>query len=182
MNKEDQQVIWEAEFNDSVTTYWLLNGIIICVITIIGLVVLPFWVIGGKWITRKYLASHRCLLTPRTLKVSKGILTKVEKTVPLDRITDLGIIQGPIMRYFDIEALSVETAGQSSEGSLVKLAGIKNGRAFRDAVLEQRDKVVGSFEESTSTSPALIGPDAATTNQLLEEISETLKRIEAKSN
>jgi putative membrane protein len=182
VKKEDQQIIWDAEFNDAVTTYWLLNGTIICVVTIIGLVVLPLWLILGKWATRKYLASHRCSLTTRTLKVSKGILTRVEKTVPLDRITDLGIIQGPIMRYFDIEALSVETAGQSSEGSLVKLAGIKNGRAFRDAVLEQRDKVVGSFDESTSKPILPVGREDSRTSQLLEEISQTLKRIEAKQN
>lgn len=142
-----ERIIWDAEFNEAVTTYWLLNGIILCVVTVVGILVLPIWFFAGKWITRKYLASHKCTLTDRSLKVSKGILTKIEKTVPLDRITDVGIVQGPIMRYFDIEALSVETAGQSSAGSLVQLAGIKDGRKFRDAVLAQRDRVVGSMAE-----------------------------------
>ena len=177
----DETVIWDAEFNDAVTTYWLTNGMLICLLTVVGIPLLPVWFIGGKWITRKYLASHRCTLTERTLKVSKGILTKVEKTVPLDRITDLGIIQGPLMRYFGIEALSVETAGQSSAGSLVNLAGIKNGREFRDAVLKQRDLVVGSVEESSSPRTAASISSDSESIQLLKEIRDTLKSIEQKS-
>ncbi len=177
MNAEEK-VIWDAKFNDAVTTYWLLNGVILCVVTVIGIVVLPFWLIIGKWITRKYLASHKCTLTERSLKVNKGILTQVEKTVPLDRITDLGIVQGPIMRYFKIEALSVETAGQSSMGSLVQLAGIKEGRKFRDAVLEQRDKVVLANGADSSTAPAAaVGGDSETI-RLLTDIRDSLARME----
>ena len=83
------------------------------------------------------------------------------------------------MRYFDIEALSVETAGQSSVGSLIHLAGIKDGREFRDAVLAQRDLIVGTsgdkpagsmLNESTNTAGA--------SAELLTEIRDTLKRIE----
>lgn len=173
----EERIIWDAEFNDSVTTYWLLNGTIICVVTVVGILFLPFWFIIGKWLTRKYLASHKCTLTERSLKVSKGILTKIEKTVPLDRITDVGIIQGPIMRYFDIEALSVETAGQSSSSSLVQLSAIKDGRKFRDAVLVQRDRVVGSMDEKTTPKTDGGFEDVASI-QLLTEIRDTLGRIE----
>ena len=177
MSLPEEKVIWDAEFNDAVTTYWLLNGILLCIVTVVGIVFLPFWIIGGKFVTRKYLASHRCTLTDRSLKVGKGILTKIEKTVPLDRITDVAILEGPIMRYFGIEALSVETAGQSSVGSLISLAGIKEGRKFRDAVLEQREKLVGSSEKaSTATSDS--GGLGDESIGLLTEIRDTLKRIE----
>ncbi len=177
----EEKIIWDAEFNDAVTTYWLLNGALICVLTVVGIVLLPVWFIIGKWATRKYLASHRCTLTNRSLKVNKGVFVKIEKTVPLDRITDVGIIQGPIMRYFDIEALSVETAGQSSAGALVQMAGIKKGREFRDAVLAQRDRVVGSQEDpgSTAAVAALASPSHDVVG-LLQRIAETLERIESK--
>jgi len=104
---------------------------------------------------------------------------KTEKNVPLDRITDLGLVQGPIMRLFDIEALSVETAGQSSPGALVTLAGIRDGREFRDAVLRQRDLVVGSHEDQETQvggSGSAASADAHT--QRLESIRDTLLRIE----
>ncbi|WP_075082730.1 PH domain-containing protein [Mariniblastus fucicola] len=174
-------IIKDAEFNDAVTTYWLLNGILLCIVTVIGLVALPFWIIIGKFFTRKYLASHRCTLTDKSLKVSKGIFTKIEKTVPLDRITDLGIVQGPIMRYFDIEALSVETAGNSSGSSLVQLTGIKDGRAFRDLVLAQRDTVTlanSGPSDSVTVASAVTSNDQ--TVQLLTEIRDTMRNIENK--
>lgn len=176
----EEKVIQQAEFNESVTTYWLANGALVCVFTLFGIVLLPVWYFVGKVFTKKYLDSHRCTLTNRNLKVSKGILTKVEKTVPLDRITDLGVVQGPLMRYFDIEALSIETAGQSGAGSLVQLTGIKDGRAFRDAVLNQRDKVVGSKEDlaAVAVAPSIVA-DTGTT-KLLTEIRDSLVRLESK--
>ena len=177
----NDKIIKDAEFNDAVTTYWLLNGIILCIVTVIGLPFLLFWIIGGKFFTRKYLDSHKCTLTDKSLKVSKGILTKVEKTVPLDRITDLGIVQGPIMRYFDIEALSVETAGNSAGASLVQLTGIKDGRAFRDLVLAQRDKIALSGVPSAGASATghEIGSGDPTI-KLLTEIRDTMRSIESK--
>ena len=175
-------IIKDAEFNDAVTTYWLLSGIFLCVVTVFGIPLIPVWLIAGKALTRKYLASHRCTLTDKSLKVSKGIFTKIEKTVPLDRITDMGIVQGPLMRHFDIEALSVETAGNSSGASLVQLTGIKDGRAFRDLVLAQRDKVtLASSQSSTvpNTATASVGSSDQTV-QLLTEIRDTMRNIENK--
>ena len=178
----EEQVIWDAEFNDRVTLYWLLNGALIMTVTVIGIVLLPIWFLVGRAVTRRYLRSFRCTLTNRSLKFAKGTFVRVEKTVPLDRITDIGLVQGPVMRLFDIEALLIETAGQSSQGSLVQLAGIKDGRRFRDAVLAQRDLVVGSAEDRPANpagSPAsLTAADGNT--QLLESIRDTLLRIESK--
>ena len=171
-------IIKDAEFNDAVTTYWLVNGCLICIVTGIGILFLPIWYFIGKWLTRKYLASHRCTLTDKSLKVAKGIMTKTEKTVPLDRITDLGIVQGPLMRYFNIEALSVETAGNSAGSSLVQLTGIKDGRAFRDLVLEQRDKVTIASGASTSPTDEVSAGSNDQTIQLLTEIRDTMRNIE----
>jgi putative membrane protein len=174
----EERVLWDAEFNDKVTLYWMLNGAIVLTVTVVGIVLLPFWFLVGGAITRRYLQTYRCTLTNRSLKVARGWLVRMEKTVPLDRITDLGLVQGPIMRLLDIEALSVETAGQSSSGALVQLAGIKNGRAFRDAVLSQRDRVVGSQEERESQSVPPASPADAGHRELLESIRDTLLRIE----
>lgn len=175
---EKERVVWEATFNPDVTTYWLLSGCLICVVTIVGIPFLPIWFFGGQWITKKYLASHRCTLTNRSLKVAKGILTRTEKTVPLDRLTDVGIVQGPIMRIFKIESLSVETAGQSSVGSLVHLVGIENGRKFRDAILKQRDAVVASAEDHSAPAAGTAEISGSEVVTLLTEIRDSLRRLE----
>lgn len=177
----EERILWDAEFNQRVTLYWLLSGAVVMAATIVGIVLLPIWFIVGGAITRRYLRTYRCTLTNRSLKVAKGLLVKVEKTVPLDRITDLGLVQGPIMRVFDIEALSVETAGQSSTGALVTLAGIKDGRKFRDAVLAQRDLVVGSEEDRQARVAGQPDASNSSTNvELLSDIRDTLHRIEQK--
>ncbi len=179
--RPNERVIKQATFNDDVTTYWLVSGIIVCLISVVGILFLPVWLLGGKRITRKYLASHECVLTNRSLKVRKGILIRTEKTVPLDRITDLGIVQGPVMRHFKIEALSVETAGQSTPGAAISLAGIDDGRDFRDLVLAQRDLVVGSSEDGAASPVAgLSGSEDSTMVELLTDIRNSLRRMEDK--
>jgi len=177
----DEKILWDAEFNEKVTTYWLLSGALVLTITVFGIVLVPIWFLIGIPLTRRYLKTYRCTLTNRSLKVARGLFVRMEKTVPLDRITDLGLVQGPIMRFFGIEALSIETAGQSSQGALVSLAGIKQGRKFRDAVLKQRDLVVGSQEDrapSVASDAGLTGTPAGKDEQLLNEIHQTLLRIE----
>lgn len=174
----DERILWEAKFNEKVTTYWLLNGMIILAVSIVGICLLPVWYFVGKELTNRYLSTYRCTLTNRSLKFSRGWLVRVEKTVPLDRITDLGLLQGPIMRMLDIEALSIETAGQSAVGALLRVAGIEDGRAFRDAVLDQRDRVVGSQEDAAES--VADSPSSDATTQALRDIHETLLRIESK--
>ena len=176
MTDSEREVLWDAEFNPKVRTYWLLNGALVLLVTVIGIPLLPFWFLFGNYFTGRYLSHMRCTLTPKTLEVSRGMFIRTEKTVPLDKITDLGMVHGPIMRHFAIQALSVETAGQSSAGALVRLAGIVEVEKFRAAVLAQRDKVVDSLVASDA-GPALpagsLQPEA-----ILIEIRDVLQRIE----
>lgn len=179
---ETKTVLWEAEFNPKVRTYWLLSGAMVLFLSIVGIPLLIIWFAIGWRITEIYLERMRCVLTERTLEFGKGMLVRVEKTVPLDKITDLGLVHGPIMRYLGLQALSVETAGQSSQGALVRLVGIRDTEAFREAVLAQRDRMVAAGRDSGSLPPAsetnasgLSGGDAL---PVLEEIRDTLRRIE----
>ncbi|MEM7476924.1 MAG: PH domain-containing protein [Planctomycetota bacterium] len=176
---QEEKVVWEAKFNDKVATYWLMSGIIGMAVTVIGIPLIPIWFFVGRILTKMYLDTHQATLTSRTLRVSKGIFVKVEKAVPLDRLTDVGVVQGPIMRAFEVESLSVETAGQSAVGSLIHLTGIENGREFKEAILKQRDLIVGSNEELAKLPSTPVGTDSS--NQpVLERILEVLQRIESK--
>lgn len=170
-----ETVLAEAAFNRKVRTYWLLRGTIICVATVIGILLLPFWLLLGHIFTEHYLQHMSCVLTERSLKVTRGILVRQEKTVPLDKITDLALVEGPIMRYLDLQAISVETAGTSSPGALIQLVGIVQARDFRDTVLRQRDAVAAV----SPTAPPEAGLAAPTHDgQLLVEIRDALLRIE----
>lgn len=184
----DPRILRDARFNPKVKSYWLLSGTLVLFFTLVGIPLLPFWWILGQWATARYLDRMSCTLTERSLKVSRGILVRREMTVPLDKITDVGLVEGPVMRWMDLQALRIETAGQSTAGAAIQLVGIENGRAFRDEVLRQRDLVsdrglsAGADRGGASgTTPALAPGDAASsqaTVTLLTEIRDALRRIE----
>lgn len=173
----DDIVLAQAEFNRKVRTYWLLSGALICVASVVGILILPLWFLFGTYFTERYLKHMKCVLTDRSLKVSRGMFVRLEKTVPLDKITDLALIEGPIMRLLGLQAMKVETAGQSSAGALIKLVGIVDAREFRDTVLRQRDAVASvALSTPSETGAVPSAPDEA----LLRDIRDTLMRIEEK--
>lgn len=175
MNEE--KCIRKAEFDPKVCTYWLLSGALIFASTIVGIPLLLFWFPIGLVFTKRYLAGMECLLTDRALKVRRGILVRIEKTIPLEKITDMGMVQGPIMRYFDLYRLTVETAGQSGQGALISLTGIVDAKSFREDVLNQRELIPAA---SSHSALEIVGQDPSDAGALLSEIRDSLLRIEAK--
>ncbi|MBT5925404.1 MAG: PH domain-containing protein [Verrucomicrobia bacterium] len=177
--KQEPLLLKKAEFNKRVCSYWLLSGTIILTVTIIGIPLLLLWIPLGMIFTQRYLSRMECLLTKKALKVKKGILVRVEKTIPLEKITDMGMVQGPIMRHYGLHTLTVETAGQSGPGALVALTGIQDATVFREAVLTQRDAVA---DKDFKTPPTETTPTVSNKDQLevLKEIRDVLNRIEQK--
>lgn len=181
----EQKIIRKAAFNDNVCKYWLISGIMTCVFSIVGIPFLLVWIPLGLIFTRRYLASMECVLTEKALKVKKGMMVKIEKTIPLEKITDMGMRQGPVMRAMGLHTLTIETAGQSGPGgALVSLTGIIDAEDFREAVLDQRDTEKEKAEITAAAGIEL--PAQATTSAgeaelkaVLVEIRDVLKRIEA---
>ena len=169
-------MIRRAEFNPKVCTYWLLSGAVVMIMTIVGIPFLLLWFPIGLLLTKRYLDRMECVLTDKALKVKKGILVRVEKTIPLEKITDMGMVQGPIMRAFDLHTLTVETAGQSGQGALVSLTGIVDAKSFRETVLNQRDALSTSPGQTVAELPA---GDLSGAAPLLTEIRDSLLRIES---
>ena len=144
MNNEQKKIVMEAEFHPVIKTYLFIYVIFFLVATVFGILLIPFWLLGlGTFATKKYYDNLKCLLTERTLEFRKGYLFRVEKTIPLDKIQDLTLREGPLLRMFGICILSIETAGQANpQGtSDAKLIGIRRARKFREKVLEQRDNL-----------------------------------------
>ena len=146
-------------------------------VTLVGIPLLLLWFPIGLWATGRYLANMSATLTDRRLIVKRGIFTRIEKTVPLDKITDLGMVEGPIMRAFDVQRLTVETAGQSGAGALVALTGVVDAAGFREQTLAARDAM--DDRRPAEASRAEPGADADVV-ALLGEISQTLQRIEGR--
>jgi len=180
-------ILLDAEFDPRVKSYWVWAPVLLLTVLIVTIPIAILYAIIASIFTGRYLANIHCTLTERTLDIKKGIWNKTESTIPLEKITDLQLFQGPVMRHFGIHGFKVETAGQTSEpgGALVNLVGIVDTKGFRKAVLDQRDRrrdgsLSGGSSVSavpmTQTPAAAMGdPQAA---QLLTEIRDSLQRIE----
>ena len=164
----NEEVLKKAEFDaDGIIKYhWM--SLIILSLFIVTIPIALILAIIFKLVLTRVIASWDCVLTTRSLNVKKGVFNKIEKTVPLEKITDLQMAQGPIMRMFDLHRISVETAGQSGPGSLISLIGIRNTEDFRREVLEQRDRMARKPATQTSAEP----------NDALAEIRDSMIRME----
>lgn len=197
----EERILKEASFTPEAIKYHTLSATIgsaiIFVIIALALAIPTFgfslilltvplgvWSIS-QWYYTLYFQKLSCVLTARKLKISKGLLFRTEKAIPLDKITDMQMNQGPLMRHLDLESMSVETAGNagSSGGALVSLVGIRDSREFREAVLTQRDRVVGSQDLSDRPAAPASGTSEAASSEaltVLTEIRDTLGRIESR--
>lgn len=165
-----ERVIFEATFNPAVKTYWLLSLLLVSSITIVGI---PFLIISIPLfflISGKIMAAMSAVVTERKLVVKRGVFNKEEKSIPLEKITDVAMVQGPLMRLFNLYRLSFETAGQSAQGALVSLIGINDADAFRETILSQKDKLL----INNSTFPK----EKVDENGDLKILIESVKRIE----
>lgn len=171
----------EASIKPEVIRYQLWGTAIFLTCTVVGIALIPLVLPIVYYFTKRYYEKLEIVLTRRDLKVRRGIWNVEEKSVPLEKITDLALSQGPIMRLFDIKGMAVETAGQSSQGALITIVGIDGVDAFRDAVLDQRDRVSDWQEDDDTGAATPTGaaePDTAGSMEVLGEIRDSLQRIE----
>lgn len=186
---DDERVLLEAEFLPSAPLFYTVQASIgYAIMALIGLALAPFSfgisllgtavAVGLFFLTRWYFQMYyermSCSLTDRKLLISRGVWNRTEQAVPMDKITDMQMNQSFIMRWLELESIRVETAGQSNTiGGLNGIVGIRDSRAFREAVLNQRDRVVGTADRGVND----IAP-ASADQTVLTDIRDTLKRIE----
>ena len=167
MTNSEGIIIQKAEFNTVLRTYILLYVGFFLLISIIWIPLLIVWLCGvGQWYSRHYFDKLECVLTDKNLKFKKGIIVQFEKTIPLENIQDMAFIEGPVLRYFNLCVLKVETAGGSAHMShQMSLVGIKEAHEFRLKVLEQRTLLKNTQGNHDNQN-------------VLVEIKESLLRIE----
>ncbi len=171
------ETIFEAQFDGKLTPYvgWLISGYLL--ITVVGALLIPFWLAISRWYGAEYLRRMSARVTTSAVEIRKGVFFRKEVTIPLNRITDVRLHDGPLMRHYGLRGLRVETAGQSgpqatSEGDLI---GVVDALEMRNAILVQRQRVLGEDRSSEGAAPAAPVADSA---RVLTDIRDILARIE----
>lgn len=155
-----------ATFDEKLRIYLVLYVGSVMAATVAGLALLPFWIVLGPFWANLYFPSIEARLTGRSLVYRHGIWFRQEMSIPLDKIQDVSMHHGPVLDWFGLARLRVETAGGGQAGSAATLIGVVGAAEFRSAIIARRDALVGA--------PRPVGEDLA----LLTEIRDSLHRIE----
>lgn len=155
---DNNEIIREATFNPKVKTYIFLVVLFYLIVSFIGIIIVPFWLFGlGQWLSNKFFLTLRCQLTEKQLKFSKGLILHIEKTIPLENVQDLSFIGGPVLRYFGLTLIRVETAGGGGGHStnMMSIPGINDAEEFKMMILTQREKVIKEKNQGYSSAPSI---------------------------
>lgn len=129
--------IAQEQYARYLRTTYLIAAVLTIPVFGAGLVCLLLY----RWYRNSYLprfvASTKYTLTDETLTIRRGVFWKRESSIPLWKITDIVVSQGPIMAWFSLKLVHVQTSGQGAtniaEGQLLGLADPDSARA---AILE----------------------------------------------
>ena len=161
----DSGQIMAVEFDKKIIIYWWIMANFGLMMSVIGIPLMLFWVPFG-WIVHQKQYEHMSgALTSRSLNMRMGWLFKKQQNIALDKLTDVSISEGPILKAFGVVKMQFETAGAAP----FILTGVKNSNQFRDVVLRQRDSFV-IFDAQQSAPPT-------ESNDVLVEIRDLLKEI-----
>ena len=96
----------------------------------------------GRWLSRKQSAALHYRLDGTALRVDQGVFFLKRKTIPLDRVTDVVLAQGPLLKLCGIWELRVQTAGTGQSVPEATLYGVSDPEAVRDTLVMARDEAV----------------------------------------
>ena len=124
------------------------------------------WIPFGWIVHKKQYELMSGALTDRSINMRMGWLFKKQQNIPLDKLTDVSIHEGPILNAFGVVRMQFETAGAAP----FILTAVKNSDQFRDLVLQQRASLVSAPQQSAPSDDS---------NDVLVEIRDILQQINA---
>lgn len=96
------------------------------------------WVLPTLALLVPYCGTIRYALDERELTVRMGLLTKTEKSVPYDKVTNVELKRGIWDRLLGLGTLQVHTAGYSQQvNAEATLSGLDEWEAVRQQVLDR---------------------------------------------
>ena len=168
-------------------TWFILDFILLILLilscTIIPLVITsePDWIITGATLTgvfilivifvawvRLYYVSMWYELRDDEMSWKRGVWFRRTGIVPYNRITNLDVIQGPVMRRLGISTLSIQTAGYSGQAvPEIRIEGIEHADDLREVI---RSLVRRSGMHSDGTGEGSLPVIVPADQKIIEEL------------
>ena len=159
-------VIWAA------CCAWMFVDSIFTILIVIGLAVLGVCFVFACIWAPLYYKSVVYHLNDTEMTWKRGVFFRKTGIVPYNRITNVDIVQGPVMRLFGISHLKIETAGggASKSSAEIQLEGISDPEPLRQLIMD--------FVRGQKPAAAATGTEYKSQNAdlqaLLEEVAASL--------
>lgn len=154
------------------------SAIDLFILVAIGAALIAIMVIFVVW-TKLYYDTMAYELHPDELRWRRGIWFRTTGIVPYNRITNLDLKQGPVMRWLNISTISVQTAGYSGQAvPEIRIEAIEHAEELRELLRNAVRSCSSSGGDGTGTgSPVrtIAEPVATTGTSIL--ILDELKKI-----
>jgi putative membrane protein len=110
----------------------------------IGLVIaLIYAFTWGLYLPGKQAEALHYWLDGKILRIDQGVFFLQRKAIPLDRITDITLVQGPLLRNFGLWSLKIQTAGNGGESTPeAVMVGLVEAEEIRDQLIKARDAIL----------------------------------------
>jgi membrane protein YdbS with pleckstrin-like domain len=176
-------------------TIWFIVDFILVIVLILSCTIVPViiasepdWIITGISLTgvlilivffvawvRLYYVSMWYELRDDEMSWKRGVWFRRTGIVPYNRITNLDVIQGPVMRMLGISTLSIQTAGYSGQDvPEIRIEGIEHAEDLRELIrsLVRQSGIPG---DGTGGAPPISIP---TNQKIIEELVKIRSLLE----
>lgn len=121
-----------------------------------------------------WIRNLKYIIQEDRVTIHQGILTKIQKNIPLRAVTDFILERSLFDRFFGIGSIKIQTAGQSpsSTGYEGKLSGLLDYEAIHEDLRQRIGKLHPVAEAATTVEPQHVSNET-----LLKQILAELKEI-----
>jgi membrane protein YdbS with pleckstrin-like domain len=159
---------------------WLIPAVILSPLPValgIGIPTLAVVLFVLYWIPLYY-ESVVFRLTVTEISWQRGVWFRQTGIVPYNRITNVDILQGPLMRFYAFSAVRVQTAGYSGQARAeIILNGIEDPRDLQEKIMSYVRKICPVATEGEPEQAAAGGEANATVVKELQGIRKLLEAL-----
>ena len=111
----------------------------------------------------------------------RGVWFRTTGIVPYNRIVNLDLRQGPLMRFLGISTLAIQTAGYSGQAvPEIKIEGIEHAEELRELIRSNVRGSVSHDDGTGSAKPSSTTPVVSVHQQMLAELQQIRSLLEQK--
>lgn len=91
-------------------------------------------------------------VTPRFVSIKRGFIARLDRSIPIERIQNVNVIQNFLHRILGIAHVEIETAGDAGTEANLQFVTKKDAEYIKDLILRYKDTALPHEEQSDSST------------------------------